>query len=51
MKFRNFLFLNTKVIEYYNATVNGHIYDEESQVIATSNEKWEIRRLFDFPCT
>lgn len=39
MKFRIFLFLNTKVIEYYNATIDGYIYDEESQVMATSSEK------------
>lgn len=51
MKLINFLYLNTKVIEDYIATVDGYIYDEESQVIATSSEKWEIRRLFAFPCT
>ena len=38
MKLRNFLFLNTKVIEDYISAIDGIIYDEESQAIATSNE-------------
>ena len=37
MKHRNFLYLNTKVIENYIATIDGYIYDEESQAIATSS--------------
>lgn len=38
MKLRNFLYLNTKVIEDYIATIDGYVYDEESQAIATSSE-------------
>lgn len=38
MKLRNFLYLNTKVIEDYIAAIDGYTYDEESQAIATSNE-------------
>lgn len=36
MKLRNFLYLNTKVIEDYVSAIDGFIYDEESQAIATS---------------
>jgi len=39
MKLRNFLYLNTKVIEDYIASIDGYTYDEESQAIATSSEK------------
>lgn len=38
MKLRNFLYLNTKVIEDYISAIDGFTYDEESQAIATSNE-------------
>ena len=38
MKLRNFLYLNTKVIEDYISIIDGYTYDEESQAIATSNE-------------
>lgn len=38
MKLRNFLYLNTKVVEDYIASIDGYTYDEESQAIATSNE-------------
>ena len=38
MKLRNFLYLNTKVVEDYISAIDGFIYDEESQAIATSNE-------------
>ena len=38
MKLRNFLYLNTKVLEDYVAAIDGNIYDEESQKIATSSD-------------
>lgn len=38
MKLRNFLYLNTKVIEDYIAVIDGYTYDEEAQEIATSKE-------------
>ena len=38
MRLRNFLYLNTKVIEDYIAAIDGYTYDEESQAIATSKE-------------
>ncbi len=38
MKLRNFLYLNTKVVEDYISAIDGFTYDEESQAIATSNE-------------
>ena len=38
MKLRNFLYLNTKVVEDYIAAIDGYTYDEESQEIATSKE-------------
>lgn len=38
MKLRNFLYLNTKIIEDYIAAIDGFTYDEESQAIATSRE-------------
>lgn len=38
MKLRNFLYLNTKVLEDYIAAIDGYTYDEESQSIATSSE-------------
>lgn len=38
MKLRNFLYLNTKVIEDYISAIEGYTYDEESQAIATSSE-------------
>ena len=38
MKLRNFLYLNTKVIEDYMAAIDGYTYDEESQAIMTANE-------------
>lgn len=39
MKLRNFLYLNTKIVEDYIASIDGCTYDEESQAIATSKEK------------
>ena len=38
MKLRNFLYLNTKIVEDYIAAIDGYTYDEESQAIATSSE-------------
>ena len=38
MKLRNFLYLNTKVVEDYIAAIDGYTYDEETQEVATSNE-------------
>lgn len=38
MKLRNFLYLNTKVVEDYISTIDGYTYDEEAQAIAMSNE-------------
>lgn len=38
MKLRNFLYLNTKVVEDYIAAIDGYTYDEESQAISTSKE-------------
>jgi len=37
VKLRNFLYLNTKVIEDYIATIDGYTYSEEAQAISTSN--------------
>ena len=44
MKLRNFLYLNTKVLEDYVAAIDGYIYDEESQEIATSSETLWVER-------
>ena len=38
MKLRNFLYLNTKVVEDYIAAIDGFTYDEETQAVATSSE-------------
>lgn len=38
MKLRNFLYLNTKVVEDYLSAIEGFTYDEETQAIATSSE-------------
>jgi len=38
MKLRNFLYLNTKVVEDYVSAIDGCVYDEEDQVIATSKQ-------------
>ncbi|MBP3811294.1 MAG: hypothetical protein ILA15_11305 [Clostridiales bacterium] len=38
MKLRNFLYLNTKILEDYISAIDGYTYDEESQAFATSNE-------------
>lgn len=38
MKLRNFLYLNTKVLEDYISAIDGYTYDKESQAIATSSE-------------
>lgn len=38
MKLRNFLYLNTRVVEDYIAAIDGYTYDEESQAVATSRE-------------
>lgn len=39
MKLRNFLYLNTKIINDYLSSIEGCLYDEEDQSIATSSEK------------
>lgn len=38
MKLRNFLYLNTKIINDYLSAIDGYLYDEETQSIATSRE-------------
>ena len=38
MKLRNFLYLNTKVIEEYLSAIDGYVYDEEAQAIVNSSE-------------
>lgn len=38
MKLRNFLYLNTKVIEDYWTAIEGGVYDEESRSVANVNE-------------
>lgn len=38
MKLRNFLYLNTKVIDDYMAAIDGYVYDEESHSIANNKE-------------
>lgn len=38
MKLRNFLYLNTKIIEDYLSAIDGYVYDEESQAITNSSE-------------
>ncbi|MCH5265747.1 MAG: hypothetical protein J1F02_07590 [Lachnospiraceae bacterium] len=38
MRLRNFLYLNTKIVEDYISAIDGYTYDEESQEIASSSE-------------
>ena len=38
MKLRNFLYLNTKIVEDYISAIEGSTYDEETQALATSSE-------------
>lgn len=38
MKLRNFLYLNTKIVNDYLSSIEGGIYNEEAQAIATSSE-------------
>lgn len=38
MKLRNFLYLNSKVIEDYISAIDGYIYDEETQAIESHKE-------------
>lgn len=38
MKLRNFLYLNTKVLEDYISAIDGYTYDEETQAFSTSSE-------------
>lgn len=38
MKLRNFLYLNTKVIEDYISAIDGYTYDEESQAYSNQSE-------------
>lgn len=38
MKLRNFLYLNTKIIDDYMSAIDGYTYNEEAQTIASSNE-------------
>lgn len=40
MKLRNFLYLNTKIVEDYISAIEGYTYDEESQAIASSSENF-----------
>ena len=39
MKLRNFMYLNTKILEDYISVIDGFTYDEESQEIQNVNEK------------
>lgn len=39
MKLRNFLYLNTKIINDYLSAIDGFVYNEEAQSIATSTEE------------
>lgn len=39
MKLRNFLYLNTKIVNDYLSAIDGYVYDEEAQSIATSAEE------------
>ncbi|MBE5947952.1 MAG: hypothetical protein E7261_02865 [Lachnospiraceae bacterium] len=39
MKLRNFLYLNTKIINDYLSAIDGYVYNEEAQSIATSTEE------------
>ena len=39
MKLRNFMYLNTKILEDYISAIDGYTYDEESQEIQNVNEK------------
>lgn len=45
MKLRNFLYLNTKIIEDYISAIEGYTYDEEAQEITNSNENTANGRL------
>ena len=38
VKLRNFLYLNTKIIDDYLSAIDGYVYNEEAQSIATSTE-------------
>lgn len=38
MKLRNFLYLNTKLVEDYISAIDGYTYDEETQCITNSKE-------------
>lgn len=38
MKLRNFLYLNTKIMEDYLSVIDGYVYDEESQAIINNSE-------------
>ncbi len=38
MKLRNFLYLNTNIVEEYISAIEGYTYDEESQAITSSSE-------------
>ncbi len=38
MKLRNFLYLNTKIVEDYLSVIDGYVYDEESRAITNSSE-------------
>ncbi len=38
MKLRNFLYLNTRIIEDYLSAIDGYVYDEESRAIINSSE-------------
>lgn len=39
MKLRNFMYLNTKILEDYISVIDGFTYDEESQEIQNVNAK------------
>lgn len=38
MKLRNFLYLNNKIVDDYLSVIDGYVYNEEAQSIATSTE-------------
>ena len=41
MKLRNFLYLNNKIVDDYLSAIDGYVYNEEAQSIATSTENEE----------
>lgn len=39
MKLRNFLYINTKLLDDYIAAIDGYVYEEETQTINETNQK------------